>query len=130
LRNHLLPTLSIGPKSDFDTMELGHFRLQNRLDKWNLQVGAGSGGPHGNAESFDHPFLIRSYDEGALPDQKDQQSSEEDISEATRRQEIPQLHLRLLEHVLKRVVFSTPWIFGIPNHAAIVGGLVLERATP
>src|SRR6185503_13166057 len=81
------PTLSIGPKSDFDTMELGHFRLQNRLDEWNLQVGAGPDGPHGNTEPFDDPFLIGSYDEGALPDQKDHQPSEEDISEATRRQE-------------------------------------------
>jgi len=83
LRNHLLPTLSIGPKSDFDTMELGHFRLQNGLDEWNLQMGAGPDGPHGDTEAFDDPFLIGSYDEGALPDQKDQQPSEEDISEAT-----------------------------------------------
>ena len=30
--------------------------------------------------------------------------------------QIPELHLRLLEHILKRVAFLAPWVFGIPNH--------------
>ena len=38
--------------------------------------------------------------------------------------------LRLLEHILKRVAFLAPGVFGIPNHAAIGEGLVRERATP
>ena len=40
------------------------------------------------------------------------------------------LRLRPPEHVLKRVAFFPPWVFGIPNHAAIAEGLVRERATP
>src|SRR4029079_3550297 len=116
LRDHLLPALTIGAESDFDGMELGHFRLQDRFDKRNLHVRPWPHRSDGDTKALDHAFFIRPDDERALPDQKNQQAGEEEISEPPGGKEIPEL-LRLLEHVFKRVAFLTPWIFGIPNHA-------------
>jgi hypothetical protein len=72
LRNHLLPTLSIGPKSDFATMELGHFLgidHDGDIATGRLLPRLGPGGRRGRQDiSTDN--LRQVDDEGAPPDQK------------------------------------------------------------
>jgi hypothetical protein len=79
---------------------------------------AGSRRSNRDAEPLDDTLFEGGDNEYALPGNDNQEAGEEDVSESSRRQEVPELQLGLLEYVFKRIAFSAPWVFGVPNHAA------------
>jgi hypothetical protein len=100
-------------------MKLSDFRLEHCFHEWDFHVRAGTDRSHGHAKALYDTLLIRRNNEGALPGEEKDQPCEEDVLEATGRNEISELRLRLLEGFFKRIVSLTPGIFGVPDHAVL-----------
>src|SRR6185437_1454868 len=79
---HLLAALLVGAEADFHAIEFGDLRLEDGFNERNLEVRAWFHRTDRNAEPFHDTFFIRCDDKHRLPDQKDQQGSNDEIHDA------------------------------------------------
>jgi hypothetical protein len=82
-----LAALLVGAEPDLYAKEFGDFRLEDGFNERNLEVRAWFYGPNRNPESFHDTFFIRGDDNHTLPDEKDEQSGDDEIPDSARGEE-------------------------------------------